>query len=927
MHALNRLFWFLMCGVLLCVWGCNSPAPQSADTAQHTNSTDLTHTNDPTESPPEPDPFAEPEPEPPLELQPPPDPPDNFVLPDDSEPKPPTPNTTQKISDDFLLPDNAEPPTDPAEPQPVLDDTLVIEGFVLDTKKAPIENADIEVCTANFCFAHISAGIDGRFVTMPLALDFYEVRVTAPGFALSSAQGVVPGGPPVLLALSEGGALTGRTTNADGSGVQATIHVGGAGLFPPRVVRADAQGQFTVWGLPAGSYEVLALAGDLGSRWPTIAKVENALTAGHVDIPMQPGYVLTLQIKGNAIAIGGGIAEATVEGALVTLAPDPLHVLALHDISDSRGEVRFTGLPAGRYHVGVRAPGYLSDTPRWVDVPSPAPIPIVMARGATVEGLVMNRDGLPISGAKLTAHVRTTSGAYWILDDDKTGVVHKLVRPDGTALTGGTKRFATNGQGRFAISGLPPGEVTVEASKAGFIPERTPTAALMEGDISAGHTLTLFPGIPVEGEVQSADGSPLSGAQVRWRKGADTGFWRATARSVGGGLFRFDAVTEDVVFEVLAPGYAPLLVPMQLNTAGGMAQRVVLRFEAGEGSVFGQVLGPDGAELVGADVSAWEPGSGAGHAGAAAKCRARTDSRGVFQLMHCGEGRRLVEVRGPSAAPAWAEVNTGKDLEVRLVVGGTLTAQLLGADGAPIPRARVKAVAQVGVQNGDAHTWQHEWLIQGGRWEQPYMPPGMYALTFSADGFGTASFEGVEVRDGEAVDLGEMGKIELAPLRRLEGFVMDYYRTPASGARVWVVGRGKEAATAGADGRFFLTLGEDNDGDSITLEAVHWQHGRGFLTLAYPLPVGAPEDVLLALNLGLEDGQEDWRSRLGDEGVSVSVDGKSRVVVTIQSGSVWVGAGLKEGDLIESLSPDDGLVESITVVRKSRRHTLRKPAP
>lgn len=830
----------------------------------------------------------------------------------------PTQDPTQDLTQDPIT--ASEPPLAALTSPPLLTldplEALVIEGLIVDAKGAPIPEADVELSGEAGAVSRTHTELDGRFVTEALPLDLYEVRVTAPGYSLSSARGVAPGGPTLKLSLSRGGALIGRVIGPDGQGVQATLHIGGAGSFPPRVARSDATGAFEVRGLPAGQYQALALAADLGSAWPVRAEVQGGdAPTDALEVVVHPGHTLKMQVRGLTVGIGGGDAELVVEGALVTLSAEALHVLALYDVSDSSGEISFRGLPAGRYYVAVRAPGYLTDQPRWVEVPSPDTVAITLGRGVTVEGRALDRDGRPVAGAKVAAHIKTTAGAFWVIEDDRLGVLHRLVRPDGLPISAASRRFSTDADGRFRLSGLPPGEVEVEVIKPGLIPARTTRAALEEGAVSAGHTLTLLPGVGVAGEVQAADGSPLAGAQVRWRMASDVGFWRAQARSNGAGAFTFDAVGDDVVFEALSVAYAPLVAPMRLDLSGASPQRVVLRFAAGEGGVFGHVLGPSGGVIAGADVAAWAVDA---PSGAAAACRARTDGAGVFRLERCGAGRKRVEVRAPGAAPAWAEVEVGHDLEVRLSAGGALNAQVVAPQGAPaLTKVKVSVTATSPQADGAPHRWEQVWAVSDGLFSQQNLPPGDYSLTFSAADCAPQALT-AQVTDSGEVSLGE---VTLAPLRQAKGFVVDYYRASASGARVWVAGHPAQAVTADGEGRFLLTLppGEDEDAE---IEAVHWLYGRGGASTS----AGASgDDIILALTLPLDHGQDPWPARFSPVGVALYADGHAWAVASLTSDSPWLGAGLKEGDLIESVSPSAGPPAAVTVVRARRRHTLRLP--
>jgi uncharacterized protein (DUF2141 family) len=127
-------------------------------------------------------------------------------------------------------------------------------------------------------------------------------------------------------------------------------------------------------------------------------------------------------------------------------------------ITDDEGRYEFRDLPAGRYLISARKPGFLT-TNRGAVRPGGAGVPVALADGARLTGI-----SVPLTkGAVLSGTVRDESGEavhdarIEVLRVDSRGGEQRVTpaRPEG--------RSETDDRGAFRLFGLPPGEYLVRA--------------------------------------------------------------------------------------------------------------------------------------------------------------------------------------------------------------------------------------------------------------------------------------------------------------------------------------------------------------------------------------------------------------------------------------------------------------------------------
>jgi hypothetical protein len=253
------------------------------------------------------------------------------------------------------------------------------------------------------------------------------------------------------------------------------------------------------------------------------------------------------RVTGRVLAEGGG----AVEGALVYALPDTSLGVeredgAPHARTDTDGRYRIDGLGAGLWVVGARAPGTLPAVSAPLEVVREgehAAPDLVLVRGASIRGRVVDPTGEPVTGATVRAW-RSEN-----LKELRLFGASALEDAGGTALTGP--------DGGFEIRGLAQDGYTIEAEALGHRAGAPAPSGIEPGTTDL--RIVLVPGAKIELTARNAatgDPVPAFAVAVSWSPGeqAQLSVGEEIAPPEDG--FRFAVLPgTDYWLEVSAPGY------------------------------------------------------------------------------------------------------------------------------------------------------------------------------------------------------------------------------------------------------------------------------------------------------------------------------------------------------------------------------------
>ncbi|HEX5719673.1 MAG TPA: carboxypeptidase-like regulatory domain-containing protein, partial [Thermoanaerobaculia bacterium] len=466
------------------------------------------------------------------------------------------------------------------------------------------------------------------------------------------------------------------------------------------------------------------------------------------------------------------------------------------------GRFRISRLEAETpYRLRLSKPGF---APATADLPPLTPgqpvsnLRIVLRKGRTGFGRVVNRAEQPVAGAAVVLHPAFSG-------DMQMEMMMSLVsRESGYEAT-------TGSDGRFEIRDLPAGtwDLAVEARR--YAPLRVPGLVVPEGGGSTDlGTVILAPGVPVEGYVVDREGRPIAGAEVQVME-ADAGFASfledpsPAAVTAADGFFRVEDRREGETINLVAgrAGYAPAGL-QGVEIPAEEPVRIVLQAAS---AVEGKVVGPDGEPLANVMVFVMPADPMAiaamGTSGMSQMMPATSSSNGSFRIENVSPG--VIELHAMTLGRQQAllknlEVQPGQDLtglEVVLAPGAVVEGRVLSASGKPVTGAEVNVMgsnqAFGATSDGD------------GRYRLEGVSPGVHIIEATHKSYLPARRQ-LAVRAGDnTLDLTfEEGSA------RISGRVVDQSGAPVAGARVYL--RQEEwsptdpaSSMSGADGAFTLS--------------------------------------------------------------------------------------------------------------------------
>lgn len=616
------------------------------------------------------------------------------------------------------------------------------------------------------------------------ARGLYSIVQKTPRGLIAAAPGHFPAG----QAVDPRSAPEGPSFALPPASAQAGVVVDGRGNPVPGAELAYEQHDFRRSGLPKGLPAVSGADGRFRLMVPTTSGAE--IVVKHEEfsptrVPLPPAAASAPRPDVRVVLKKG----AAVSGTVVDEQGQPLagaRVLMQIDFSDHESVIRsssdfpetvagaggrfsFEHLPPGRYDLVARADGLAPGFRPGIEVREGRTEldPLVLSPGVTLEGRVVDTEGKPIEGARVSLQ-------------------------NQSQIPAGDSEVTTKPDGSFSFSALRPGlRTSISAYKDGYrwephpgIPVELPAARPVR--------IVLAQGCRITGRVVDERGRPVPDAELSFREERGSSSSSHGLSADREGFFEFsDASAGPLVLEAVAPGFRPTRKNLSIKECGLEDLEVVLQ----PGSwIVGRVVDGKGSGLPGARVSVLDSERAVG-----------TDGEGRFRLEGMEPGPVTVTAQHSEYQRAV------RDLEVRLgenridlvlegghEVRGRVTD---AATGRPVPGVRVH-LYPLGISHrmeSDLQTGTAE----DGSFAFPSVPSGEYSAGASAEGYRPASLEeAVRVVDGPVEGL--EFRLRTGGTGRIRGRILGI--ESSNPGEVWVHATGpegfQESGRVGSEGSY-----------------------------------------------------------------------------------------------------------------------------
>ncbi len=324
---------------------------------------------------------------------------------------------------------------------------------------------------------------NGRYVVPDPDQWADTMTVLHPDFARSVASRRPPLKWSMDVALTKGVAISGRVVATDGKSPVAGARILVDGWHAGE---SGEDGSFSVPNLP--------------SNWTELRAVKAEQLASRTRVT---GSTSVLRMS-RASTLRGTVTESgsrrPVAGVAITLSRPGQQATQEWIISDSKGNFSLASMTPGTFQVLLSVPGYTQQAASDVSVAAGETVsrPLIVSRGGSLEGVVLDENGKPVSAAGVAADRRPPG----------------MPRPPLMFIRDGSRAF-TAPDGRFVIRNLAPGEgYNVQANREGFAEGRETGVEITASERKSGVRITLPSGYELAGRVADQRGRGIAGATI-----------------------------------------------------------------------------------------------------------------------------------------------------------------------------------------------------------------------------------------------------------------------------------------------------------------------------------------------------------------------------------------------------------------------------
>ncbi len=566
------------------------------------------------------------------------------------------------------------------------------------------------------------------------------------------------------------------------------------GIDPGGWTITDDKGNFTIAGLAGGEYELTAVH-------PSYATPRLVVTAPPGSNARKTLYTTALsRVSGsvidegsravagvsiNARRIGGDMlstpSSVSMPSRAIT-APNGRFLLRTAEEGNVQLDATKTGLPGAHSGIIRVAPGSRT-----------ADVVITLPRGVALAGRVITRDAKPVAGAAVTANelgggvrdaegvrtkgdgtfaLRVREGAY-DLTVTAAGFAPRTLRAQASASTpplevtlepgveisgrvtrggvpvdgvdifiisgGDAPPVQSGGDGRFRITDLAPGQVTLAFKKPAELIQATRTVTAPAADVN----IEVPAGGRIAGRVvDKSTSQPVTSFDAGITRGSAAVMRTPAMRAFTSddGTFVIDgAPVGSHTLSVTAPGYVMARVPNINIESGKSIENIEVALDHGV-RVTGHVTGPDGGPaggvLVRVDPTASTRGATTNDS------FTLTDPDGAYVLDSVDAGPATLAFSRSGLVTVRKSVTlsgSAAEVDAQLGSGASITGVVMLDGGAPVAGAEVRAFSAADVAGMSAQTDDSGTFIMQGA------PAGHYEITASRAGTGSATLRDVEI--------------------------------------------------------------------------------------------------------------------------------------------------------------------------------------